>query len=458
METCNVLVIGAGPGGLAAAKSACDHGAGKVVVIERDDHLGGILQQCIHDGFGLIRYGAQLSGPEYAARACQEATNAGAEIRLGCQAVHISDNRVVTTVSREGMLQIHADTIVLSTGCRERTRGAIAIPGTRPAGVFTAGVVQNLVNMHNIMVGKAVVILGSGDIGLIMARRLSLEGATVKAVIEVMPSPCGLARNISQCLYDFDIPIYVSHTVSRIVGDHRLEGVEISEVDEHMQVVAGTTQYMPCDTLVLSVGLIPENELAEAVGVRVDPKTNCVLTDDYLQTSVAGIFSCGNSRRIMDLADFVSEQGELAGENAVHHLRGEPMHRWDSTRGTAMKKGFPEENSITCTLCPNGCQVIWNEEEQEFSGNRCPRGAKFAAAERETPVRTLTTTMRVYGGCKPLISVRTRTAVKKTDIFPLIEKLRSISVKAPVSIGDTLYENGDICVIATESLPQSQRS
>lgn len=441
METCDVLIVGAGPGGLAAAKGAREAGAGKIIVMERDSVPGGILNQCIHDGFGLIRYGSQLTGPEYAARAEEEAQ--GVSVIPGTQVTHITGGRTVTAISRSGMKKIRAGAVVLATGCRERTRGAISIPGSRPAGIFTAGVAQNLVNIRNIMPGKEIVILGSGDIGLIMARRLTLEGVSVKAVVEILPEPAGLARNVSQCLYDFGIPLYVSHTVSNIYGTRRLNGVEISEVGPDMKPVAGTGCRVDCDTLILSVGLIPENEVAQTAGVALDAKTNGVLTDAYLQTNIPGIFSCGNCRRVMDLADYVSAQGELAGENAARFLRGEPMRPWDESVGTTMEKGFPKENSVTCTLCPNGCQVVWDAELRAFTGNKCPRGEEFALQERENPRRTLTTSIRLENGERPLVSIKSARPVEKGSLLELSERLRAVQASAPVRIGQSLVRLPD---------------
>ncbi len=452
MEYCDVLVVGGGPGGLAAAKAARECGLQRVVVLERNLHVGGILNQCVHDGFGLIRYRKQLTGTEYAAYAQKETLDAGAEIWPGNLAVDITSERIVTSISREGIKKVQAGVIILATGCRERTRGAISIPGTRPAGIFTAGVAQELINVHNIIVGKQIVIIGSGDIGLIMARRLTLEGAKVKAVIEVMSQPSGLARNIQQCLYDFDIPLHISHTVTNIYGEKRIEGVEISSVDEKMRPISGTEHRIDCDTLILSVGLIPENEIARTAGIKLDRNTNGVLTDRFLQTNIRGVFSCGNSRRVMDLADFVSKQGELAGKNAAHYLRGEPMDEWDESCGTSMIKGFPKAGSVTCTLCPNGCQILWDDAMQKCIGNSCSRGARFLEEERTTPKRVLTTTMRVAGGNKPLLSVRSAGSVNKRDLIKLSEEIRARYVKAPVKIGQIVCElpNG-VQMIATES-------
>ena len=464
MDRCDILIVGAGPGGLAAAKGAREAGAERVFLLERDDRAGGILNQCIHDGFGIIRYRQQLTGPEYALRAEAEMEHSGIRLLTGCHVLRIdraedaratagglraaASPHLVTAVSAEGLMHIQAGAVILATGCRERTRGAIAIPGSRPAGVFTAGVTQNLVNIRNIMPGRRVVILGSGDVGMIMARRLTLEGAEVCAVIEVLPEPAGLSRNVSQCLYDYGIPILCSHTVSRIVGKKRLEAVEISALDGSMAPVPGTEQIIPCDTLVLSVGLIPENEVAQTAGVALDAATGGTLTDQYLQTSVPGIFACGNARRVMDLADFVSEQGELAGRNAVLLLRGEEMVGWDEARTSSMAKGFPEDGVVTCTLCPTGCQVRYDEASGTYEGNRCPRGAEFAEQERTAPRRILTTTVKLAGGpggasVSPLLPVRSREPVSRERLPRLIQKLRGITAAPPVRCGDVILEIQD---------------
>ena len=478
MIRCDVVVIGAGPGGLAAAKGALDAGARRVVVLERDSRPGGILNQCIHDGFGLIRYGQTLTGPEYAVRALREAQDAGAEIRTGHQVVGIerlyegedkcSDRDPgstikVTAVSPDGLKTFAAGAAVLALGCRERTRGQISIPGSRPAGVFTAGVVQNFVNVRNVMPGRRVVILGSGDVGMIMARRLTLEGASVEAVLEVLPQPAGLARNVSQCLYDYGIPLLCSHTVSRIIGKRKLEAVEIARIDENRKPIPETKRIIACDALVLSVGLIPENEIAAAAGIELDAKTNGTLTDPYLQTSAPGIFSCGNSRRIMDLADFVSEQGEMAGRNAwiyagtvgadradrKNEENESGMQAWDEARSTSMKKGYPVPGTVTCTLCPNGCQVKAERIEDDrvryrYTGNRCPRGAAFAGQEMTAPRRMLTTTVRGPGG--DLIPVRTEKPVAKEILADAVRELRTFT--APdhaVRCGDVLTYITDAC-------------
>lgn len=315
----DVTVIGGGPAGLAAAISAHDNGA-KALVIEREERLGGMLKQCIHDGFGLSRFGERLAGPEYVERFMTELykRNIDAMLRTFVTGVKkLRDGFCVATVNGEGLKKIYTKTLVLATGCRERTAKQIFIHGTRPAGVFTAGTAQHFTNRLGVMPTKRCVILGSGDIGLIMARRLTLEGAEVLGVYEINPTPSGLTRNIHQCLYDYDIPLYLSHTVTRVFGADRLEAVEICEVDGDLRPIKGTEKRVECDALIVSVGLIPENELAESIGVSLDGHTGGPVCDGQLMTSVPGVFSCGNALHVNDLVDFVSASGEEAGKNAA---------------------------------------------------------------------------------------------------------------------------------------------
>ena len=319
----DVIVIGGGPAGLAAAASAKESGAMGVLVIERDDRLGGILNQCIHNGFGLITYNEELTGPEYAARAETRAVEAGVEFRLGAMVVDVSSDRVVTCVSEErGLERLAAGAVVLAMGCRERPAGALGTPGYRPAGVYTAGTAQRLVNIEGLMPGREVIILGSGDIGLIMARRMTLEGAHVACVAELMPYSGGLKRNIVQCLDDFGIPLLLSHTVTRIEGERRVEAVTLAEVGPDGKPVAGTEVTYPCDTLLLSVGLLPENELSRSAGVELSGVTRGAVVDDALQTSVPGVFACGNVLHVHDLVDYVSQEAALAGKHAAEFAQG----------------------------------------------------------------------------------------------------------------------------------------
>ena len=320
------VVVGGGPAGLAAAISVYDAGLKDIIVLEREDRLGGILNQCIHNGFGLHTFDEELTGPEYAQRYIDEAKKRGIECLLECTVIDISHERVVTAVSPElGLIQIEAGYVILAMGCRERPRGALNIPGTRPAGIYTAGCAQHLVNIEGVLPGREVVILGSGDIGLIMARRLTLEGAHVQVVAELMPYSGGLKRNIVQCLDDFGIPLKLSHTVVKIEGDKRVEGVWIAEVDEHLKPIPGTEEHYTCDTLLLSCGLIPENELSQKAGVALSPVTKGPVVNEHLETDVPGVFACGNVLHVHDLVDYVSEEASAAGRHAAAYVKaGEP--------------------------------------------------------------------------------------------------------------------------------------
>lgn len=321
----DVIVIGGGPAGLAAAIKAHDSGKA-VLLVERENRLGGILKQCIHDGFGLVRFKEKLSGPEYAERFIDEFIEKKIDYSVLTFVTRIEKKEngfAVTLVSRDGVTTVGANSLVFATGCRERTAKQVMIHGTRPAGVFTAGTAQHFTNLLGELPTKKCVILGSGDIGLIMARRLTLEGAEVVGVYEAKPTPSGLTRNIHQCLHDYNIPLYLSHTVTRVFGADRLTAVEISKVDDKMNPIAGTEQIVECDALILSVGLIPENELAEGLGVKIDPRTKGPAVNGQLMTSVDGVFSCGNALHVNDLVDYVSESGETAGENAALYEKKE---------------------------------------------------------------------------------------------------------------------------------------
>ncbi len=319
----DVVVIGGGPAGLAAAIAAKEAGCGGVLLIERDRILGGILNQCIHDGFGLHTFKEALSGPEYAARYIDRFRELGVEAMEETIVLSLGSDRVVEVSTRGTLRRIHAEAVVLAMGCRERTRGAISIPGNRPSGVYTAGAAQNFMNMENIMVGKKVCILGSGDIGLIMARRMTLEGASVEAVFEILPYSSGLPRNIQQCLNDYDIPLFLNTTVTEIVGKGRLEGIRVASVGEDRAPILDTERFVACDTLLLSVGLIPENELSREACVAMDPVTGGAVVDDSFMTSVEGIFACGNVLHVHDLVDWVSVEAAEAGKFAAEYVRSE---------------------------------------------------------------------------------------------------------------------------------------
>ncbi len=356
MRETDVVIVGGGPAGLAAAVRLWERGVRNILILEREHRLGGILRQCIHDGFGLTRFGETLSGPEYAQRFIDKVEekkipyvtdttvidityekpaaetedmpeSAGGSCGEGKADSRNRPHRIVTASSRSGLIQIRTRVVILTMGCRERTRGAISIPGSRPAGVFTAGVAQSYINLQNKMVGKEIVILGSGDIGMIMARRLTLEGTHVQAVFEVQPYASGLPRNVEQCLNDYGIPLYLSHTVTEIKGTDRLEAVVVSEVDDYMHPIPGTEREYPCDTLILSVGLIPENELSLAAGVVLDDRSRGAVVDEYHQTSVPGIFAAGNVLQVHDLVDFVSMEAEELADSAYQYLKDGSLPR-----------------------------------------------------------------------------------------------------------------------------------
>ncbi|MFO8165673.1 MAG: FAD-dependent oxidoreductase [Desulfatiglandales bacterium] len=316
----DVVIIGGGAAGLAAAVACREKGIEDILIIERESALGGILKQCIHDGFGLIKFQHSYTGPEYAQKYVDQVEKQEIAYLLNSMVIDITSQKVLTVVNKSGLKKYKAKSIILAMGCRERTRGAIGIPGTRPAGIYTAGVAQNLINIHNYMIGREVVILGSGDIGLIMARRLMLEGATVKMVLELLPYGSGLPRNFNQCLSDYNIPLHLNHTVVDIKGNKRVEAITMAEVDPHGQAILSTCQEVSCDTLLLSVGLIPENELSKMAGMQLDPLTGGALVDEYGQTTVKGIFACGNVLQVHDIVDNVSLEAEHIACGVEKHL------------------------------------------------------------------------------------------------------------------------------------------
>lgn len=318
----DIVVVGGGPAGMAAAIAAYDSGITDVVILDREDELGGILRQCIHNGFGLHKLGRELTGPEYAAVYAKQVYERNIKVYTETTVLKVSSDKIVTATNRGGIIKFEAGAVILAMGCRERSRGALNICGTRPAGIYSAGTAQKLINCEGYTVGKKVVILGSGDIGLIMARRMSLEGAKVEAVCELMPYSGGLTRNIVQCLEDFDIPLYLSTTVAQIHGKDRLTGVTIAQVDENRTPIEETKKFIPCDTLLLSCGLIPENELTRAAGITIDKVTGGAVVDQNRQTDIEGIFACGNVLQVHDLVDYVSDEAEIAGKGAADYVNG----------------------------------------------------------------------------------------------------------------------------------------
>lgn len=364
-----VVILGGGPAGLAAAVALYDTGIRDILILEREKRLGGILNQCIHDGFGLTRFGETLSGPEYAQRFIDAVEARNIAYITDCTVIRLTAEKEIHAATREGLQVFSADAVLLTMGCRERPRGGLSTPGDRPAGVFTAGVAQSYMNLRNTMVGRRAVILGSGDIGMIMARRLTLEGAKVEAVFEILPYPSGLPRNIEQCLNDYDIPLYLSHTVTRINGRNRLSSVTVSEVDENGKPIPGTEQDWPCDTLILSCGLIPENELSLQAGVELDPRTKGAVVDENQMTTVPGIFAAGNVLHVHDLVDFVSLEAEKLAESVRGYLAGTAAScdievQTDSTIGYTVPQKLSGTKDAALSFRPrkpmqNCCFEIW---------------------------------------------------------------------------------------------------
>lgn len=469
------VIVGGGPAGMAAALSLYEEGIENIIILERDCELGGILNQCIHNGFGLHTFGEELSGPEYAIRYIDMTEQI--EHRLNTMVMNIqpvTENgkviKEVTAYSSEHGLQIlRTKSVILAMGCREKARGALNIPGTRPAGIYSAGTAQKFVNIDGFMPGREVVILGSGDIGLIMARRMTLEGAKVKLVAEIMPYSGGLKRNIVQCLDDFGIPLLLSHTVTKINGKDRVESVVISQVDDKLTPIPGTEEEVTCDTLLLSVGLIPENELSRNMGLAMSRATRGPVVSDDLETSCPGVFACGNVLHVHDLVDNVSKEAKQAGKNAAKYISSfdssDATDRYDPDPDSEIMKRFAKKNAtrngvnpndvtknpdgstthiLPCITCPNGCILSVTEKNGDVvsvSGNACDRGEAYARSEVLAPSRIVTSSVRVRGAARSVVSVRTASAIPKGKIAEAIDLMKNIIADAPVKAGDVVIPN-----------------
>ena len=443
MQTYDIVIVGGGPAGLAAALAARENGVADILILEREDRLGGILNQCIHNGFGLHTFQEELTGPEYAARYIEKVEELQIPYKLQTMVLNIMPDKRVAAMNREdGLFEVQAKAVILAMGCRERPRGALNIPGFRPAGIYTAGTAQRMVNIEGFLPGRKIVILGSGDIGLIMARRLTLEGARVQAVVEILPKSGGLQRNIVQCLEDFDIPLLLRHTVVDIKGRERVSGVTVSAVDEQGKPIPGTGQEYDCDTLLLSVGLIPENELTRELGARMDPATHGPVVNEKLETTIPGVFACGNVLHVHGLVDSVSEEAAEAGKNAAVSIKQ------------------TEERRLTCIICPKGCSLRVRLEAGRVTlveGNHCKRGAQYAEKEVTNPTRTVTTIIPVRGGREKMLSVKTRTDIPKAKVQACMRALKNVTAEAPVQIGNVILadvaETG-VDIIATKEISE----
>lgn len=464
----DLLIIGGGPAGMAAAVAAYDKGVTDILILERDRELGGILNQCIHNGFGLHTFLEELTGPEYAARYEEMVYERRIPYLLDTMVVDVQGGdpcRITAMNSTQGLFTLEAKAVVLAMGCRERPRGAMNIPGYRPSGIYSAGTAQRFVNREGRLPGREAVILGSGDIGLIMARRMHLQGARVKLVAEIMPYSGGLRRNIVQCLDDFGIPLKLSHTVTEIHGKERVTGVTVSKVDENLKTIPGSEEYVSCDTVLLSCGLIPENELSEGAGAEMDPVTKGPVVNASLMTTAEGIFACGNVLHVHDLVDNVSKEAEQAGLHAAEYIRNKPEGFGGAVRPKIPEKSknvIPEgrdaSKTLICIGCPKGCMITVDKKEDSslvITGNSCRIGENYARNEMTAPKRGLTSMIRVEKGCDPVVPVKTRDEIPKDKIEDCMEIIRNITVTAPVKLGEVLIRNAagtGVDIVATATI------
>ena len=464
----DAVIIGGGPAGLAAAIAAKKAGIDKIVVLEQEDFLGGVLPQCIHDGFGLHIFGKNMTGPEYAAYYRNELAELNIEYHLSTTVLNISDQKEVICAGKTlGAAVIKAEAIILAMGCRERTRGMLRIPGTRPAGVYTAGAAQHMMNIQNYLPGKSIVILGLGDIGLIMARRLTLEGAKVKLVLGLEAS--GLQRNMVQCIYDFAIPLKLGYTVTSLHGVKRLKGVTIARIDSKGNILKDSREYVYCDTLLLAAGLVPETEITDQTALSKDLSTSGIIIDESGQTSVDGIFACGNVVRVHDLVDYVTLEGEKIGLAAAAYIKRKKGQGLSDTcdlpsiKVSGEPKGDPQlpkdQENIKykiCILCPKGCLLKCEfNNNWSISGHKCARGKEYGLQEMVKPMRLITTTVKVKGYNRSLLPVKTDGFVAKYKIPEVIKCCRRITLNKPIDLGDVVIVNvaaTGVNVIACDSL------
>jgi thioredoxin reductase/CxxC motif-containing protein len=482
----DAIIIGGGPAGMAMALALKEQGIEKILIVERDNHLGGVLNQCIHDGFGLIRLEKNLTGPEYRDVFYNRIIDNNIDFIASAVATKVAsfENEIqVTIAKRSGVENLVTRALIIATGARERARGSILVPGTRPSGILTAGMVQNMVNVGNKLPGKQVVILGSGDIGLLMARRLTLEGIKVVCVVEKESRPNGLPRNIKQCIEDFEIPMMLSSTVTKILGDSRLSGVEVSKLDSKGLVIENSTKLITCDTLIISVGLIPENEVALTAGVDVD-KGYEPITDKNGRTNIDGIFVTGNARYIHDLVDQVSASAEAQALEVAYYLKNENLNlniskkrpnlsskivseidaqarinehniqKEKRIKSREMNNRYEfkkDENSLVCILCPNSCVINYSPEtdmakvekgiKYKITGGMCSKGEDYVLSELVSPLRVLTSSIKVIGSDKELVSVRTTSGIPKETLMQAMDIIKNIKLEKAVNQGEIILKD-----------------